>query len=418
MQKFNSSIFLRFSQGIEFSFYAAIFFEIIYLIKLVGELNLDIIYYLAILVQHVALILIFYIVIKKNISTSVPKYIFIIYFTWLVYNVLNLIRGAYLSNTYLDWRFLVLTSFPFVFLSLVFYIGNNPHYLRRILIKTLKVFLPLSFVFIPLAFYTNKELFSRIVEPVTYLILFIPYLKNKWKYLIISVALVSVFLVVDYRANLIRIFLSFLILSIYYFPKIFNLRLIKVSRVFLFFLPLIIASSALLFNYNVFNELSQNDSLRVTNKHGESENILSDSRTFIYAEVIASVNNSGNWLFGEGASGSYHSDVFYDRGGGTDGVRYASEVNILNLLLHGGLVGVFIHFMLLFSSSKLFIEQSNNRLCVMFGILFSSKWLMSFIEEFTRFGLNFFFFWLLLGFFSTYYLRRKSDDQLKKFLSF
>jgi hypothetical protein len=52
----------------------------------------------------------------------------------------------------------------------------------------------------------------------------------------------------------------------------------------------------------------------------------------------------------------------------------------------------------------------------MLGLYISFRWLLSFIEEFTHYDLNFYFFWLAIGLVSSTGFRDMSDNEIKKFI--
>ena len=146
------------------------------------------------------------------------------------------------------------------------------------------------------------------------------------------------------------------------------------------------------------------------------ENLLGDTRVFLYHEVLSTMNNRINWLIGGGSSAYYDSVWFYDDGGTMKGKRYGTEVGILNILLRYGIIGVLLYGLLLFNVSRIAITQSNNRLAKMIGLLIAFRWLLSFIEEYTQYDLNFYFFWLIMGLVSTSFFRKMNDKQIRKYL--
>ena len=119
-------------------------------------------------------------------------------------------------------------------------------------------------------------------------------------------------------------------------------------------------------------------------------------------------------MFGEGGAGKYKSKYLGD----INGWRYGSEVGILNILLYDGIIGVMIYFLLLFAVSFIAIYRSNNYLSKLLGLFIASRFLLSFIEEFTQYDMNFYFFWIAVGMVSSSHFRKISDEQLKKYFLF
>jgi hypothetical protein len=54
----------------------------------------------------------------------------------------------------------------------------------------------------------------------------------------------------------------------------------------------------------------------------------------------------------------------------------------------------------------------------MLGLVIASRWMLSFIEEYTQYDLNFFFFWLIMGLVSTAAFRKLNDEEVQNFFKF
>ncbi len=399
---------------------ATIISDVFRLISWVPSINFDSLTYFFVLLNYLSIGAILLITIKSVKDQHVPSTISSLFYAWLLWNFFNVVRGGLLASSYWDWKFLLLTSVGFSFISLVFFLGNNLFFTRKIIIFYVKYMFVFGFLFIPFSFVTNPELYSRLMIPVTFLILFIPYVQPKWKWLIALVAIASVFLALDFRTNIIKIALSIVLLSIYLLRKyVLNSWLIFI-HILLFIIPLTLFFLGVTGSFNIFSDLSSSKSQKIVlqGSQGNGQELTNDTRTFLYDEVLSSMNTLSDWIIGKSASGSYHSEWFYNNGGAMEGKRYRSEVNILNILLYHGIVGVLIYFILLYTVSLIAIKNSNNTLAKMLGLVIASRWTLSFIEEFTQFDLNFFFFWLLIGLVSSAYFRSLSDSELKKYLRF
>lgn len=342
-------------------------------------------------------------------EAKLSKNVKIIYYIWLLCCILNMIRGAILADDYYDYKWLLIDSVGFTFIALTFFIGSNIAYSLKIIKFTIRYGFIFGFFLIPLQYISAPELYARLMSPVSFFIILIPYLKNKWKFLIIMVAVLSILTALSNRTGIIKITFSFLILSIFYLRK-YMPKIILLLFYFMFFIaPIILTILGLTGRYNIFIEMSKNETYETEGFHGNQESLSADTRTFLYAEVLQSVKNSGNWIIGESSTGSYKSNWF-----GFD--RNASEVGILNIFLYYGLIGVLIYLILLFTLSFRIITKSNNLLFKMGGLLIASRWFLSFIEEFTQFDINFYFFWFFMGFLSISKFQKLNDQSLKYIL--
>ena len=400
-----------------FTLIATLVIDIFRYLGVVNALGFGYSSYISAFLMYLSLFIIAYVAYKTTIynEPSAAKNIFSL---WLFWNIFNIIRGAFLAGDYWEWKFLLLTSLGFSLITIVFLVGNNLLFARGIFNFYLKWVFTLGFLIIPLSLVTNDQLYSRLMIPIGIFILFIPYLQFKWKLLIIVVAITSILLVIDFRTNIIKIVFSVLLLSLFYFRNLIRQSWIRLAHFILFFGPIVLFALAATGSFSLFSELSTKNEYVVTDSQGDEENLASDTRTFLYEEVMQSMDNTTEWLIGKSASGSYRSQWFYNTGGAMEGKRFRSEVNILNILLYHGIIGVIIYFLLLYRVSYLAIQNSNNILSKMLGLVIASRWLLSFIEEYTQYNLNFFFFWLIMGLVSTIAFRKLNDEEIQSFLKF
>lgn len=386
------------------------------IISTVGELNLESSTYLSTILIYISIIILLFIFTKSEWTEDVPKSIRILFIFWIMVNVINVLRGFFVVKDYWDWKYLMITSFTFSLVPFAFFLGNNFKIAKHIIKLVFKYLLPFGFLLIPLSFATNEELYPRIMIMISLFILFIPFVKTKWKLLIISVSVVSLLLVLGFRTNIIKISISYIILFTYYFlgiKKKFNLNF---ARLFLFALPVVLFFLAVSLNFNIFDQFSRIKGYIVISKTGKIENTAEDTRTFLYVEVLSQLYYGNSFFFGESAAGYYESKVFFNEGGAMGGKRYESEVGILNILLRYGIIGVISYFLLLFAVSNASINHSNNDLSKMIGLFIASRWVITFFEEFTQYDINFLFFWLVIGLVSSTSFRKMSNNEIKIFL--
>lgn len=393
------------------------FVDILRYLSWIESMSFSSLTYLRAIFSYLVIFFIIYIYAKNKsvLIKLLPKKINIIFKIWLLWLSINLIRGVFLANDYWDYKFLFLSSIPFTFICLVYYVGVSVYFFKYIFLTFLKRFMIVGFIFIPLTLVSNPELYSRLMIPVSIYVLFIPYLKRKWQILVISVAVTSILLVIDFRTNIIKIVFSLLILCSFHFSYILRKKVYNIIHKILFLSPVLLLLMS--FNgFNVFEEIASNK-YEVKGNNNQTSNMSADTRTFLYIEVFNTFESPSQLFFGLSASGSYKSIWFKDFGGAIGSRRYRTEVNILNILLYHGILGMLIYFVLLYKISYLAINKSNNKLSQMLGLLIASRWLLSFIEEFTQYDLNFYFFWLLMGLISSNYFRALSDHQIKNFLN-
>jgi len=406
---------MRYSRFIIFTLIAVLVTDAFRYISWAG-VSLELSTYIATFLTYISIVILINLaIIKGFVTNDIPSLIKNLFLLWIFWNIFSLVRGAIFASDYWDWKFLLFSSLPFSLIPLGFFIGKNLNIAKIIFRFVLKILFPLGFVIIPLALVTNEELYSRLMIPVTLFILFIPFLKPKWRILIIVVAIVSVFVVVGFRANIIKIAFSVLLLMIFYFRDYIWHRWLQLMHLSLFMIPLVLVVLAIGGRFNILSETSQTKGYIITNRLGLEENLVWDTRTFLYDEVLSSLNESGKMLIGEGGSGKYHSRAFSDLSGVKRGYRFSSEVGILNILLYDGLIGIIIYFLLLFTVSYIAVNHSSSYLAKMLGLFIAFRWTISFVEEYTLYDLNFYFLWLIIGMVSSVKFRMMSEEDIAQY---
>ena len=313
----------------------------------------------------------------------------------------------------------MLSEFSFALIPLAFFYGIDLKYIKSIFRFVLKFLFPFGFLIIPIALVTDPQLYPRLMIMVSFFILFIPYLKTRYKLLIIVVAAASILIALGFRTNSVRILFSLLLLLSWNFRDHIKNIWLGITRAAIFITPVLLLIFAVFYNYNIFQEVSSSyQGYNVEAKwSGTGErNIVDDTRSFLYVEVLTQLEYNNSWLLGESSVGNYQSNFFINSTGGAIGnERYETEVGFLNIILKYGLLGIAAYFLLLFYVSKYAIFDSNNFLSKMIGLTIVFRWTLMFMEEYTQFDLNFFFFWVLVGLVSSSSFREMTDSEIKDY---
>ena len=369
--------------------------------------------YVSVILIYISIVILIIYACKSN-SRNVPRRISYLICIWIFWNIFNLILGGFRAVDYWDFKAMFLASVSFTFITLAYFYGTDLSRIKIIFKFTLKYLFPFGFIFIPLSWVTHPDLYAKLMIPISVFVLFIPYLKQKHKNLIIAVAITSALVCVGFRANLLKIAIAISLLFFYGVRRYISHRVIQVAHITLFCLPIMFVTLGVLGEYNILSEIANLSDAKVYDDGaGVEVYVAGDTRTFLYVEVLSSLKETERWIIGEGASGSYRSYAFSNNITGFR--RYASEVGILNIMLRYGLVGVLIYFLLLFTVSYFAINYSNNTLAKMLGLLISTRWLLSFVEEYTQYDLNFFFFWIIIGFVSNCQFRSMNETNVESF---
>lgn len=350
---------------------------------------------------------------KYNLSSNTV----ILINSYLFINIMAIVRSFLYNNlTYWDFKQIFFLTGPTLLLPTVIYLGQNI-FATKLFYKNFIIYsLPFSLlVFIELKFTENTDGLTRYLSPIYFLIFFIPYIKFKWKVLIFGIAFFSIISDLGTRSNIIRIFVSLVMMSSIYFNKIISKRLLKIFHYLVFIIPFFLFLLASLNMFNIFNTsdyIKGDYTFKTKTQSGQSieNDLVSDTRTFLYIEVVESVVKRNNIIWGESAIGGYETSYFDSKGSLG---RYGSEVGILNIFLYTGIIGVVFYSLLFFYASYLSIYKSNNFLIKVIGLYISFRWAYSWIEEFTNFDMNYFVLWLMIGFCLSEKCRKMSDSQMR-----
>ncbi|MDR0510494.1 MAG: hypothetical protein LBH06_05325 [Rikenellaceae bacterium] len=341
---------------------------------------------------------------------------------FLAYSLITVARGFFIAESYWDWKLLAVAAMR-IFVPVALLTGVDKALTQSFFRMFVTVLLPLAFLLaLPLNFIiANDEFFSRTVMPCYYLVLFIPFFfKRKHRVAVFAIAVFSAALCMGLRSHLAR---TAVVAGLAAFFMLFRRpyrAVLETGRNILFFAPLLLFTLAAT---NVFNVFHMDDyiewSANTGNKAIDKE-LTSDTRTFLYMELISSVVKHDKAIFGESAAGKYESQYFKyadtnafregnDRGG--------AEVGILNVFMYGGIVGVIIYGVMFYMASFLAVCRSRNTAAKALGLFIAFRWAWSFVEEIQAFDLNYFFLWLTIGLCLSKEFRDMTDVEVKVWIN-
>jgi hypothetical protein len=334
---------------------------------------------------------------------------------FMAWSLFEFVRGVFNAHDYWDWKFLFLNYSFTILVPMAIVVGLNYETngkTFRFILDRLFIF---GFIFIPFALATNYQLYARVVTAVSLFILFVPYLKFRWRVLIFVVAIVSVASVVSYRSNTLRILIPMFLLLVYFSRQLIKTKVLNIVASVLFCLPLMFLYLGVTGQFNVFNENIFD--YEVSDTATTTKNLSSDTRTFLYKEVTFSMlKRDSSFIVGEGGGAAYETDAFSNLTLNERG-RYGSEVGFLNTLLYSGAVGVVLYGLMLFVPAYYAINRSSNYLCKMLGLFLAFHWVIFFFEDFTRLDMNYYFIWLVIGLCLSKKFRALTDVEVKQFFN-
>jgi hypothetical protein len=338
---------------------------------------------------------------------------------FLGYNVLQVLRGFFVAESYWDWKTL-LTNAMSLCMPIIAYTMCNPNALQIIFRNYLKYTLPL-FLFI--SFLITADAFGFYLAPIGFLVLFLPFIKGKWKYIIALTAIIVITADLAARSNVIKFLVPFAFLLIYYFRHIVPVPVLELFRKILLIVPFILFYLGVTGTFNVFkmDEYIEGDYTEIRyDKEGVAieDDLTADTRTPIYVEVLQSAVKHDYVFFGRSPARGNDTEYFADLKFITGRQERASnEVAILNVITWTGAIGVILYFFVFYRASSLALNHSNNIFSKIVGLYIAFRWAYAWAEDINIFSMTYFMIWIALGFCFSRPFRQMSNRDIKDWIS-
>lgn len=172
----------------------------------------------------------------------------------------------------------------------------------------------------------------------------------------------------------------------------------------------------------VFNVLNMNEyvkgdftSMGVDEEGNRVEqDIIVDTRTFLYIEVLESAIDNNYWLVGRTPARGNDSNSFGAFEAELTGryERLTNEIGLANVFTWTGIVGVVLYFLIFSRASFLAINKSRNIYAKMLGVYVAFRWLYSWVEDINNFTLNYFMLMVMLGLCFSHSFRYMNDKEV------
>jgi hypothetical protein len=332
----------------------------------------------------------------------------------LLWYVFSIIRGVFIVDNYWTGKALVHNTFGLL-LPLAAYSLTNLKVLQSLFRVYLLYTLPLFLIFI---FIIPPDTLGRYLILISILLLFFPVLSKRIKWFVGVFALIALTADISARGKTLTFVIPVLLVVVYYYRHFISTILWEWMRKILMIAPIVLFTLAVSGVFNVFNmgDYIEGDYTTQVIKNGEEEeeNLLTDTRTFLYEEVLLSALVNNYWLIGRSPARGNDTLVWE---GQTEisgkNERFANETGILNIFTWTGIIGVILYFLVFYRATYLAVNRSNNIFSKMIGIFLAFHWLWSWVSEFSAFDLSYLSIWILvaLGFSETF--RSLTNNEVK-----
>jgi hypothetical protein len=339
----------------------------------------------------------------------------IVVWIYLLWNAVCIIRGMFVAEIYWDWKALTGNTMALM-LPIVIIAATNKSIVQSTLFFYMKYMFPLFLVFIVLL---RTDAYGFYLIPITFLMLFFPILTNRYKILLIAATAVVLLADLGARSNVIKFGVPILIIMLYYLRNKLPSKIYNTMRLSFFIVPMVLFILGVSGIFNVFNMQDYiKGEIKTTgvDNFGEivEQDVRSDTRTFIYEEVLTSSINNNYWLLGRTparGNDSYSFGVYaYDLTGRNE--RLSNEVGLANIFTWTGLVGVILYSLIFLRASYLAVNRSKNFYAKLLGVYIAFRWLFAWIEDISDFSLNYFMIMTILGLCFSYSFRNMTDIEV------
>ncbi|WP_211166277.1 O-antigen ligase family protein [Mucilaginibacter robiniae] len=355
---------------------------------------------------------------KSILETTINNYDMRVVKWYLLWNVICIIRGLFVAETYWDWKGFTSASLGILVPIVAFSASCLPLW-QSIIKFFLKFGLPL---FLLLSFAISKDAYGFFLVPVTFLLFFLPVIPFKGKIIITFFAIWVMFADVTARSNVIKFGVPFVLLLVYWTRNIVPVKILEVCRIVLIVTPIILFSLAVTDTFNVFkiNEYVSGDYTKSkVNADGEvvDESLTTDTRTFLYEEVLGTAKKYNTWIIGRSPARGNETVWFADLAEITGRKeRLWNEAAILNVFMWTGIVGVALYLLVFNRASYMAINHSNNIYSKMLGLFMAFRWGYAWVEDGNFFNITTVFLWFMLGICLTTSFRSMTDEEVKNWI--
>ncbi|SFK80666.1 hypothetical protein SAMN05216357_106115 [Porphyromonadaceae bacterium KH3CP3RA] len=324
----------------------------------------------------------------------------LIVWIYLLWNLISIIRGIFAAEIYWDWKGLIGNAMALM-LPIVIFASTNKMVVQSLLSFFMKYALPLFVVF---SVIVRTDAYGFYLIPISFLVLFFPALTNRQKMILLVITVFIILVDLGARSNVIKFGIPFFILLFYYFRKSISVKMMEWVRIALFVVPLIFFSLGVSGIFNVFNTedyIKGDYSAKGVGGDGTvvEQDLMADTRTFLYEEVLESAIHNNYWLLGRTPARGNDSYTFGMLAAELTGryERLSNEIGLANVFTWTGIVGVILYSLIFFRASYLAVNRSRNIYAKMLGIYVAFRWLYSWIEDINNFTLNYFILMMMMG---------------------
>ena len=352
-----------------------------------------------------ALLLTFFLyrdIIQNRKINNINQPIYSLIKIYIIYISIINICGILIAENYWEYRALINNLFKYYCIGIVIW-ASSITYIYRIYKKTFFIII-LSTLACSLISKSFSFIYASIFSFTPYLLLYKIRLSKIRSFIMASILIFSVLTYYNIqRIDIIKIL--FIIIFFIILKRITLSNINKFKPVILIFIiaPFILLLTSIV---GIFNPFKMDEYIkgeyatsRIENGEVIEENFKADTRTSIYIDIFNSLNKHHSWTFGRTPAQGYECLYVYTSNIKKLGVteRNSSEVGLLNILLHYGIIGFILYSYIIFYGIWLAFQRSNNDYCKLLGFYMSFFYCISWIWQPPQLSLFYVFDMIILG---------------------
>lgn len=339
--------------------------------------------------------------IKRRYNPVIVDKDFIFVKMFLAWTAIGVIRGIFVADNYWEYKNMVggtlsclIPAFTFVF---------NPIVLQKFYRIWLKFCIPAFFAFY--LWMVSPGEVNFYLGPVFIIGCFLPFMSKKWK--IIIGFLLAYMLVADLggRSQVLKAALALCVSLLCIYRKFISDGLLRIVHWSFYITAIILVTLGITGTFNLFTDISTNEGKYVEKKmvNGQivEDDLSSDTRTFIYVEVLESALRHNYVIYGRSLARGNDS-AFFGAFNAEDlktgkYERYGNELCHLNIFTWLGLIGVVLYSLIYLRSSFMAVYHSKSYFLKVIGIFIAFHWAYGWVEDTTKFDILNISLWSAIG---------------------
>lgn len=342
---------------------------------------------------------------------------------YLLWYLICFIRGIFVAENYWDYKCLITGGFAMSLPLFVYAFANE-----RVLHCSLNLWLryaliPFFFVFI---LFLPRGAYHFYLGPLLILACCFPYVRErKWRLLVIFVLLLMMCADLSARSQVIKAGLAVVMIFAYYFRHLITDKMLRIVHIMLFVLPIVLLVLGLTGRFNIFSDLSSREGKYMEKKIVDGkvveEDLSTDTRTFIYEEVIMSALNNDYVVCGRSLARGNDSSFFGShmaedlKTGRYE--RYANEALWPTIFTWSGIIGLILLSLIYLQASYLAVYHSNCILMKLLGVYVAFRWAYGWVEDFYSYSPMIIALWMMIAMCYSSQFRSMTDLQFKVWIN-